>query len=234
LFGLLSIIPSATAVLVNFAFMGWVGMPLGVATSMFSAMTIGIGVDYAIHLQSRYRRLRGEKSKSQKVEKSKEGPTELAIGDWRLSIEEPSIAKSPDHQITTGSGDEGTGGRRDEVRTAGPAPGHQVSTSSDCETEGLSSRPQLTPLDRREAIAAAVAGTGPAIIVDTLAVAMGFGILTLSQVPANAHLGALVALSIVNCVVVTLLVLPAILAIGARQALPLREDVQHAHAPGEG
>ena len=30
--------------------MGWAGIPLGVATSMFAAMTLGIGVNCAIHL----------------------------------------------------------------------------------------------------------------------------------------------------------------------------------------
>jgi len=56
--GALCVLPCALAVLVNFAIMGWVGMPLGVATSMFSGMTLGIGVDFAIHLLERYRRLR--------------------------------------------------------------------------------------------------------------------------------------------------------------------------------
>ena len=35
--------------------MGWLGTPLGVATSMFASMSVGIGVDYAIHLLDRYR-----------------------------------------------------------------------------------------------------------------------------------------------------------------------------------
>ena len=36
-------LPSALAVLIKFAAMGWLGIPLGVATSMFAAMTLGIG-----------------------------------------------------------------------------------------------------------------------------------------------------------------------------------------------
>ncbi len=56
--GLMCLLPCALAVLVNFAVMGLVGMPLGVATSMFSAMVIGIGVDFAIHLVERFRRAR--------------------------------------------------------------------------------------------------------------------------------------------------------------------------------
>lgn len=55
--GLLCLLPPALAVLVNFALMGWTGIPLGVATSMFSAMAIGLGVDFAIHLTERYRSL---------------------------------------------------------------------------------------------------------------------------------------------------------------------------------
>ena len=125
--GVLCVLPCALAVLVNFAVMGWVGMPLGVATSMFSGMTLGIGVDYAIHLLERFRLAR----------------------------------------------------RR-----------------------GLELEPALTD---------AVTATGPAIFIDALAVALGFGVMTLSQVPANARLGGLVVLSIVNCFAATLLLLPALL-----------------------
>lgn len=56
--GLVCLLPCALAVLVNFAVMGFAGVPLGVATSMFSAMVIGIGVDFAIHLVERYRQAR--------------------------------------------------------------------------------------------------------------------------------------------------------------------------------
>ena len=45
--------PVLLAVGMNFGAMGLCNIPLGVATSMFSAITMGIGVDYAIHLQSR-------------------------------------------------------------------------------------------------------------------------------------------------------------------------------------
>ncbi|MHC5114033.1 MAG: efflux RND transporter permease subunit [Planctomycetota bacterium] len=57
--GLACVVPCAAAVLVTFAVMGWTGTPLGVATSMFAGMIIGIGVDYAIHLVERFRRVRG-------------------------------------------------------------------------------------------------------------------------------------------------------------------------------
>ncbi len=56
--GFFCVVPPAFAVLLNFAAMGWLGIPLGVATSMFAAMTLGVGVDFAIHLLSRRRRLR--------------------------------------------------------------------------------------------------------------------------------------------------------------------------------
>jgi len=56
--GLLCVLPAAIAVLLNFAAMGWLGIPLGVATSMFAGMTLGVGVDYAIHLLARLARIR--------------------------------------------------------------------------------------------------------------------------------------------------------------------------------
>ena len=133
--GVLCVLPCALAVFVNFAVMGWWGMPLGVATSMFAGMTLGIGVDYAIHLLERY----------------------------RLS------------------------------RSRG--------------------------LDVESALTDAVSATGPAVLIDALAVAIGFGVMTLSQVPANARLGGLLVLSIINCFAATLLLLPALVRlfrIGAR------------------
>lgn len=127
IWGVLCVMPCALAVLINFAVMGWAGIPLGVATSMFAGMTLGIGVDYAIHLMERFR-----------------------------------------HACDRG-------------------------------------------LARSDAINDAVRATGPAIFIDALAVGLGFGVLTLSQVPANARLGALVLLSIVSCFTATLLLLPALL-----------------------
>src|SRR6185436_14892431 len=48
--GIFCVLPSTLAVVINFAVMGWFGIPLGVATSMFAGMTLGLGVDFAIHL----------------------------------------------------------------------------------------------------------------------------------------------------------------------------------------
>ena len=113
----------------NFAVMGWIGMPLGVATSMFSGMTLGIGVDYDIHVMERYR---------------------LA---------------------------------------------------------------QRRGADNQAAIIDAVRASGPANIIDGLGVALGFGVVMLSQVPANARLGGLIVLSIATCLLMTLVLLPALLSI---------------------
>jgi len=51
------------------------------------------------------------------------------------------------------------------------------------------------------------------VVLNALGVAMGFGVLMISQVPANARLGALVVLGVVNCLVATLLVLPVLLSL---------------------
>ena len=126
-YGFFIVLPCSVAVLLNFAFMGWTGMPLGVATSMFAAMILGTGVDFAIHLIERFRR----------------------------------------------------------ERTAG----------RDVET----------------ALIAAASTCGPPILIDSAAMALGFGILTLSQVPANARLGAIAVLCIVTCLLATLVLLPAVI-----------------------
>jgi predicted RND superfamily exporter protein len=54
--GLLAVIPVMFAVLLNFDVMGLLGIPLGVATSMFSSLAFGIGIDYNIHFLARYRK----------------------------------------------------------------------------------------------------------------------------------------------------------------------------------
>lgn len=126
--GLLCSVPAGLAVIATFAVMGGTGTPLGVATSMFASMVLGIGVDFAIHLVERF--------------------------------------------------------RNDFARMA----------------------------DRRLALRGAIAATGPPVVVNTLAVALGFGILVLSEVPANARLGAITLVSLAACLAATLLVLPALLA----------------------
>lgn len=120
-------IPAALAVALTFAVMGWVGMPLGVATSMFAGMILGIGVDFAIHLIERFRLAR-----------------------------------------TRGVGKE-------------------------------------------DALAEALGATLPAILIAGLAVALGFGILVVSRVPANARLGGMTVVCLVSCLAATLLVIPPLL-----------------------
>lgn len=41
-------------VLINFGIMGWFKIPLDVATAMIASVAIGIGVDYSIHIYTRY------------------------------------------------------------------------------------------------------------------------------------------------------------------------------------
>jgi predicted RND superfamily exporter protein len=125
--GIFCVLPSALAVLVKFAVMGWAGIPLGVATSMFAAMTLGIGVNCAIQLLEAH----------------------------------------------------------SQSRAAGAPPA--------------------------EALRRALGLTGVPALINTLAVSLGFGVLMLSQVPANARLGLLVVLGLVNCFVASLLLLPVLL-----------------------
>jgi hydrophobe/amphiphile efflux-3 (HAE3) family protein len=63
--GLLCLIPLSVSVLINFGFMSYMNIPLDVVTIMISGISIGIGVDYSIHLTSRYRHeLRNGKGQS--------------------------------------------------------------------------------------------------------------------------------------------------------------------------
>jgi uncharacterized protein len=125
--GAYCLLPSLLAVLVKFALMGWLGIPLGVATSMFAAMTLGIGVNCAIHLMESYR----------------------------------------------------------QAQAAGMEPAAALGRS--------------------------VALTGPPALINTVAVSLGFGVLILSQVPANARLGILLVVGLVNCFLASLAILPVLL-----------------------
>jgi predicted RND superfamily exporter protein len=129
--GLWSVLPACVAVLWVFGLMGWAGIPLGVATSMFCAITLGIGVDYAIHFVERY-------------------------------------------QVAQGAGDP---------------------------------RPELRALEE----------SAPAIVIDSVAIALGFGLLALSQVPANERLGLLVGAALLSSCLLTLVGLGALLPAVARR-----------------
>jgi len=50
--------PVAAATLLLFGALGWAGIPLGIATSMFAALNLGAGVDFAVQYVYAYRRER--------------------------------------------------------------------------------------------------------------------------------------------------------------------------------
>ncbi len=53
-YGLFCSLPICLTILLNFGIMGWTGIPLDFATSMIASIAVGIGVDYSIHIFSRY------------------------------------------------------------------------------------------------------------------------------------------------------------------------------------
>ncbi len=53
--GLLMIVPVTMGIVMTYGFMGLMGIPVGLATSIFASIAIGIGVDYAIHFLHHYR-----------------------------------------------------------------------------------------------------------------------------------------------------------------------------------
>lgn len=52
--GLVGTVPIAITAIVNFAVMGFLGIPLSSATALITSIAIGIGVDYAIHFLEHY------------------------------------------------------------------------------------------------------------------------------------------------------------------------------------
>ena len=54
--------PVVLAVAMNLGILGFCGVPLGIATSMFSSIILGVGVNYGIHFQSEFDWLRSRKN----------------------------------------------------------------------------------------------------------------------------------------------------------------------------
>jgi len=53
--GLIGIVPIVCTLAVLFGFLGWSGIPLDVATVLVASVSIGIGIDYSIHVISQFR-----------------------------------------------------------------------------------------------------------------------------------------------------------------------------------
>jgi hypothetical protein len=49
-----SVILISLVILINFGVMGWTGIPLDIVTVLISSIGIGVGIDYSIHIFSRY------------------------------------------------------------------------------------------------------------------------------------------------------------------------------------
>lgn len=70
---------------------------------------------------------------------------------------------------------------------------------------------RMAAAPKAEAIRQSLRLTGPAALINTTAVCLGFSVLMLSQVPANARLGILLVVGLVNCFIASLLLLPLLL-----------------------
>jgi hypothetical protein len=53
--GLYAAIPIVAAIIILFGFMGFTGIPLNIATVLVASITVGIGIDYSIHVISHFK-----------------------------------------------------------------------------------------------------------------------------------------------------------------------------------
>lgn len=67
LWGIVAITPLASAVILNFGLMGWVGMDFSHVTAILSSVIIGVGVDFAIHYISQFKRISARSTDSSKI-----------------------------------------------------------------------------------------------------------------------------------------------------------------------
>ncbi len=54
--GVVSVVPIIMTIMINYAVMGYIGIGLDSFTSMVAALAIGLGIDYAVHFNSRFKR----------------------------------------------------------------------------------------------------------------------------------------------------------------------------------
>ncbi len=57
----------AATILINFGIMGWLGIPLDIVTVLISSIGVGVGVDYSIHIYTRYQEERMKHDLTQSV-----------------------------------------------------------------------------------------------------------------------------------------------------------------------
>ena len=55
--GIIAVTPLLSAVILNFGLMGWIGIDFSHVTAILSSVIIGVGVDFAIHYISQFRRI---------------------------------------------------------------------------------------------------------------------------------------------------------------------------------
>ena len=53
--GILAVVPLASAIILAFGLMGWVGIELSHVTALLTSIIIGVGVDFAVHFIAQYR-----------------------------------------------------------------------------------------------------------------------------------------------------------------------------------
>ncbi|MCK4579598.1 MAG: MMPL family transporter [Candidatus Marinimicrobia bacterium] len=58
--GLLAVIPLASAIVLCFGLMGWVGIELSHVTALLTSIIIGVGVDFAVHFVAQYRHFQSQ------------------------------------------------------------------------------------------------------------------------------------------------------------------------------
>ena len=65
--GIVAVTPLLSAVILNFGLMGWVGIDFSHVTAILSSVIIGVGVDFAIHYISQFKRISASSSDQNKI-----------------------------------------------------------------------------------------------------------------------------------------------------------------------
>jgi predicted RND superfamily exporter protein len=109
---LIAMVPVVAALTVVFGGMGYAGIPLGIATSMFAALTVGIGVDFGVHFLHRYQHLRRQGKTSAAATTAALASTGLVLR-WNAIVAAVGVRFGP---AAVAEPSRGGGGLRERLR----------------------------------------------------------------------------------------------------------------------
>ncbi|USZ68398.1 MMPL family transporter [Halorussus salilacus] len=202
--GVANFVPIVVTVAALAGTMRAVGISLNAFTATVLAITIGLGIDYSVHVVHRF------------VDEFEEREAQESRGDWASDREaqEPKGDWASDREAQEPRGDWASDGE-----TSAPDGALVSNAGTGVPTTGRTPRTERPRREGARALAAldrTLVGTGGALTGSMLTTVFGIGVLVLAVFPAIGQFGLLTALSVVYAYLASILVLPSVLVTWVR------------------